>query len=295
MEKQRGKFSGTTVFSNIVKRRETTIEEEAARLGLSEEQFEKLCIQALGANNWEKVKRVSKETEKERAKQNDTAEDNMNMEQQEQNIPTVLEAEQKRSAALARALHMLHGLQEKSSSLNKKEEECMATLGEIQGRIVELDSIIENAKKEKETAGKKALEVSKELFGIRNEIANNQNQLCKVKGKVEELEELRVYVVAPNYHGRIPDGGVAVSTAPLKSERTIRAEMPGKKDVLVYEPTFVDFVSSKMETEEYVRAIDFARLCVKYATESSKKVTILCDDEKWIKFLELQGIHSVAS
>ncbi len=43
----------------------------------------------------------------------------MNKEQQEQNIPTTLEAEQERLAALARALHMLRGLQEKSSSLNK--------------------------------------------------------------------------------------------------------------------------------------------------------------------------------
>ncbi len=64
MEKQRGKFSGTTVFSNIVKRQETTIEEEAERLGLSEEQFEKLCIQALGTNNWEKLKRFLKKPKK---------------------------------------------------------------------------------------------------------------------------------------------------------------------------------------------------------------------------------------
>lgn len=190
---------------------------------------------------------------------------------------------------------MLRGLQEKSSSLNKREEDCMSALGEIQGRIVELESIIKNAKKEKETAAKKALEVSKELFGIRNEIANNQNQLYKVQGKVEELEERKIYVVAPNYHGRIPDGGVAVSTIPIETGRKIRTEQPEMKDVLIYEPTFADFVSSKMEREEYSRAIDFARLCVRYATESKKKVIVLCDDEKWIKFLKLQGIHSVAS
>lgn len=295
MEKQRGKFSGTAVFNNVVKRRETTIREEAARLRMSEEQFEKTCEQVLGLHNWEKLKKVSKETEKERSRQNDTKEDNMNMEQQEQSIPTALEAEQERSAALARALHMLRGLQEKSSSLNKREEDCMSALGEIQGRIVELESIIAKAKQEKETAAKKALEVSKELFGIRNEIANNQNQLYKVQGKVEELEERKVYVVAPNYHGRIPDGGIAVSTIPIEIGRKIRAEQPEKKDVLIYEPTFADFVSSKMEREEYSRAIDFARLCVRYATESKKKVIILCDDEKWIKFLKLQGIHSVAS
>lgn len=295
MEKQRGKFSGTAVFNNVVKRRETTIREEAARLRMSEEQFGKMCEQVLGFHNWEKLKKVSKETEKERSRQNDTKEDKMNMEQQEQNIPTALEAEQERSAALARALHMLRGLQEKSSSLNKREEDCMSTLGEIQGRIVELESIIKNAKKEKETSAKKALEVSKELFGIRNEIANNQNQLYKVQGKVEELEERKIYVVAPNYHGRIPDGGVAVSTIPIETGRKIRAEQPEMKDVLIYEPTFADFVSSKMEREEYSRAIDFARLCVRYATESKKKVIVLCDDEKWIKFLKLQGIHSVAS
>lgn len=295
MEKQRGKFSGTAVFNNVVKRRETTIREEAARLRMSEEQFEKTCEQVLGVHNWEKLKKVSKETEKERSRQNDTKEDNMNMEKQEQNIPTALEAEQERSAALARALHMLRGLQEKSSSLNKREEDCMSALGEIQGRIVELESIIKNAKKEKETSAKKALEVSKELFGIRNEIANNQNQLYKVQGKVEELEERKIYVVAPNYHGRIPDGGVAVSTIPIEAGRKIRAEQPEMKDVLIYEPTFADFVSSKMEREEYSRAIDFARLCVRYATESKKKVIVLCDDEKWIKFLKLQGIHSVAS
>ncbi len=295
MEKQRGKFSGTAVFNNVVKRRETTIREEAARLRMSEEQFGKMCEQVLGFHNWEKLKKVSKETEKERSRQNDTKEDNMNMEQQEQNIPTALEAEQERSAALARALHMLRGLQEKSSSLNKREEDCMSALGEIQGRIVELESIIKNAKKEKETSAKKALEVSKELFGIRNEIANNQNQLYKVQGKVEELEERKIYVVAPNYHGRIPDGGVAVSTIPIETGRKIRTEQPEMKDVLIYEPTFADFVSSKMEREEYSRAIDFARLCVRYATESKKKVIVLCDDEKWIKFLKLQGIHSVAS
>ena len=295
MEKQRGKFSGTAVFNNVVKRRETTIREEAARLRMSEEQFGKMCEQVLGLHNWEKLKKVSKETEKERSRQNDTKEDNMNMEQQEQSIPTALEAEQERSAALARALHMLRGLQEKSSSLNKREEDCMSALGEIQGRIVELESIIKNAKKEKETSAKKALEVSKELFGIRNEIANNQNQLYKVQGKVEELEERKIYVVAPNYHGRIPDGGVAVSTIPIETGRKIRAEQPEMKDVLIYEPTFADFVSSKMEREEYSRAIDFARLCVRYATESKKKVIVLCDDEKWIKFLKLQGIHSVAS
>lgn len=295
MEKQRGKFSGTAVFNNVVKRRETTIREEAARLRMSEEQFEKTCEQVLGLHNWEKLKKVSKETEKERSRQNDTKEDKMNMEQQEQSIPTALEAEQERSAALARALHMLRGLQEKSSSLNKREEDCMSALGEIQGRIVELESIIKNAKKEKETSAKKALEVSKELFGIRNEIANNQNQLYKVQGKVEELEERKIYVVAPNYHGRIPDGGVAVSTIPIETGRKIRTEQPEMKDVLIYEPTFADFVSSKMEREEYSRAIDFARLCVRYATESKKKVIVLCDDEKWIKFLKLQGIHSVAS
>lgn len=295
MEKQRGKFSGTAVFNNVVKRRETTIREEAARLRMSEEQFEKTCEQVLGVHNWEKLKKVSKETEKERSRQNDTKEDKMNMEQQEQNIQTALEAEQERSAALARALHMLRGLQEKSSSLNKREEDCMSALGEIQGRIVELESIIKNAKKEKEISAKKALEVSKELFGIRNEIANNQNQLYKVQGKVEELEERKIYVVAPNYHGRIPDGGVAVSTIPIETGRKIRTEQPEMKDVLIYEPTFADFVSSKMEREEYSRAIDFARLCVRYATESKKKVIVLCDDEKWIKFLKLQGIHSVAS
>lgn len=83
MEKQRGKFSGTAVFNNVVKRRETTIREEAARLRMSEEQFGKMCEQVLGFHNWEKLKKVSKETEKERSRQNDTKEDNMNMEQQE--------------------------------------------------------------------------------------------------------------------------------------------------------------------------------------------------------------------
>lgn len=287
LKKQRGKFNATAIYKRIVEQREATIQEEASELNLSLEQFERMCTRAMGMQVFGKVKKMSQKIEKDRRKLEEATEPK---EQEVKALTVVQSPENEESKRLANAYNMLSTLRKKVAELQSMEESYMEKIGANTGRIVEINHMIDEAKKEKERVEKENFDISQQLSAVRNEQILAEKRICNLQYKIEEIEGSVVYIISPNYQGEIPKGGLAISTNPPESDRNIRKEEPRDDDVLIVEPTFQDFLASSMETEEYEQGLLFARLCIKYATEQKKKVTILCDNPDWVKILEKQGL-----
>lgn len=286
MKKQRGKFNATAIYKRIVEQRETTIQEEANELNLSLEQFDRMCTRAMGWQVFGKVKKMSQKIERDRQKLQEAKEPL----KKEAETLDVNPMENEQSRKLANAYNMLSELKKKVVELQKQEGDYMEQQGENQGKMVKIDHMIEEARKKRAQIEKENFNISQQLLWVRNELTLAEKRVSNLQYKVEEMEGSKVYIIAPNYQGDIPKGGLAVSTNPPESDRNIRKEEPKEEDVLIVEPTFQDFLTSEMGKEEYEQGLMFAKLCIKYATDQNKKVVILCDNPNWVEILEKQGL-----
>ena len=284
MKKQRGKFNATAIYKRIVEQRETTIQEEANELNLSLEQFDRMCTRAMGWQVFGKVKKMSSKIERDRQKLEEAPL------KKEAETLDVNPMENEQSRKLANAYNMLNELKKKVVELQKQEGDYMEQQGRTQGKMVEIDHMIEEARKKRAQIEKENFNISQQLLWVRNELTLAEKRVNNLQYKVEEMEGSKVYIIAPNYQGDIPKGGLAVSTKPPESDRNIRKEEPKEEDVLIVEPTFQDFLASEMGKEEYEQGLMFAKLCIKYATDQNKKVEILCDNPNWVEILEKQGL-----
>ena len=287
MKKQRGKFNATAIYKRIVEQRETTIQEEANELNLSLEQFDRMCTRAMGWQVFGKVKKMSQKIERDRQKLEEAKEP---LKQETETLAVVHPPENEESRKLANAYNMLNELKKKVVELQKQEGDYMEQQGINQGNMVEIDHMIEEARKKRAQIERENFNISQQLLWVRNELTLAEKRVCNLQYKVEEMEGSKVYIIAPNYQGEIPKGGLAVSTNPPESDRNIRKEEPKEEDVLIVEPTFQDFLASEMGKEEYEQGLMFAKLCIKYATDQNKKVVILCDNPNWVEILEKQGL-----
>ncbi len=284
MKKQRGKFNATAIYKRIVEQRETTIQEEANELNLSLEQFDRMCTRAMGWQVFGKVKKMSQKIERDRQKLEEAPL------KKEAETLDVNPMENEQSRKLANAYNMLNELKKQVVELQKQEGDYMEKKGNNQGKMVEIDHMIEEARKKRAQIEKENFNISQQLLWVRNELTLAEKRVNNLQYKVEEMEGSKVYIIAPNYQGDIPKGGLAVSTNPPESDRNIRKEEPKEEDVLIVEPTFQDFLTSEMGKEEYEQGLMFAKLCIKYATDQNKKVEILCDNPNWVEILEKQGL-----
>ena len=284
MKKQRGKFNATAIYKRIVEQRETTIQEEANELNLSLEQFDRMCTRAMGWQVFGKVKKMSQKIERDRQKLEEAPL------KKEAETLDVNPMENEQSRKLANAYNMLNELKKQVVELQKQEGDYMEKKGNNQGKMVEIDHMIEEARKKRAQIEKENFNISQQLLWVRNELTLAEKRVSNLQYKVEEMEGSKVYIIAPNYQGDIPKGGLAVSTNPPESDRNIRKEEPKEEDVLIVEPTFQDFLTSEMGKEEYEQGLMFAKLCIKYATDQNKKVEILCDNPNWVEILEKQGL-----
>lgn len=283
MKKQRGRFNATTIYKTIVERQASTIEEEARNVQASKEYFEKTCIRALGMQKWNHMKKVSQEIEKRRLlEEGKKVQDGKNTDSS--NPP------QDEKVMLQRAYEMKERLDEKVKILTAEEETLMEELGVNSGKIAEFQAVIAETEKSIKEAKTKSDELSQKLKDIRYEISSLEEKKGLLQYKIEELEGEKVYLIAPNFNGNIPKGGVAISTMKLSSSRKITEEIPEGID-LMKEPTFAEFLDSNMESKEFADVLQFARLCIKYSTSAEvDKVNILSNDARWNKILENQGL-----
>lgn len=164
--------------------------------------------------------------------------------------------------------------------LDKNKSESNQRIADFKSEIAELE---EKIAQEKET-----LKTIEENY--QNSINKKEElevKLSEITDEIEHLSQRRIFLVAPGYHGEIPNFGRFIST-----EEIIGMNVEIKKgDLLINDESLNNMMlCGYYDIREYMRALEFAKLCIAHIVECDQ-YTILVDDERISKVLETQEIE----
>lgn len=173
---------------------------------------------------------------------------------------------------------------------------------EIEDIINQWDVAIESSRKrclEKEeelrSLNRKLQQVQQELADSENVYQSNLKMRSEQDQKLHEIDiqivkimQKNIYLIAPGYHGEIPEYGRLISTEPIAGIENVEIQ---NGDLLFNDENLSDMMAcGYYDVREYMRAIEFAKLCIAFMTEHSH-CTILIDDEKISNVLKTQGLE----
>jgi hypothetical protein len=274
----------TTIHKRISEQGKT-ISELAPEYSMTEEAFIQEMRSGLGPKVFSSLKKTSVKNEKLREKQKSSAE--RKRRKSEKTSQTNEEAE----FLLEKRMSNLISQKEETEKwisfwdgtlipLDKNKSESNQRIADFKSEIAELE---EKIAQEKET-----LKTIEENY--QNSINKKEElevKLSEITDEIEHLSQRRIFLVAPGYHGEIPNFGRFIST-----EEIIGMNVEIKKgDLLINDESLNNMMlCGYYDIREYMRALEFAKLCIAHIVECDQ-YTILVDDERISKVLETQEIE----
>ncbi len=154
---------------------------------------------------------------------------------------------------------------------------------------------VRSAEEEVKNAEMKLKQVKKELTDSENAYQNNlkmkkqqEEKLNEINCQIEKIRQNNIYLVAPGYHGKLPEYGRFISTELIQGIENLEIQTG---EVLFNDENLSDMMAcGYYDVREYMRAIEFAKVCIAFMTEYSH-CTILIDDEKISKVLKTQELE----
>jgi len=286
----------TTIHKRISEQGKT-ISELAPEYSMTEEAFIQEMRSGLGPKVFSSLKKTSVKNEKLREKQKSSAErkrrNNQKMSEKtnQTNIDDFdVEAEDAEFLIEKRISNLLSQKEETEKwisfwdgtliPLDKNKSESNQRIADFKSEIAELE---EKIAQEEET-----LKTIEENY--QNSINKKEElevKLSEITDEIEHLSQRRIFLVAPGYHGEIPNFGRFIST-----EEIIGMNVEIKKGELLINDESLNnmMLCGYYDIREYMRALEFAKLCIAHIVECDQ-YTILVDDERISKVLETQEIE----
>lgn len=274
----------TTIHKRISEQGKT-ISELAPEYSMTEEAFIQEMRSGLGPKVFSSLKKISVKNEKAREKQKSSAE--RKRRKSEKTSQTNEEAE--------------FLLEKRMSNLISQKEETEKWISFWDGTLIPLDKNksesnqrIAGFKSEIAELEEKIAQEEETLKTIEENYQNSINKkeelevkLSEITDEIEHLSQRRIFLVAPGYHGEIPNFGRFIST-----EEIIGMNVEIKKgDLLINDESLNNMMlCGYYDIREYMRALEFAKLCIAHIVECDQ-YTILVDDERISKVLETQEIE----
>lgn len=274
----------TTIHKRISEQGKT-ISELAPEYSMTEEAFIQEMRSGLGPKVFSSLKKTSVKNEKLREKQKSSAE--RKRRKSEKTSQTNEEAEFLIEKRISNLLSQKEETEKWISfwdgtliPLDKNKSESNQRIADFKSEIAELE---EKIAQEKET-----LKTIEENY--QNSINKKEElevKLSEITDEIEHLSQRRIFLVAPGYHGEIPNFGRFIST-----EEIIGMNVEIKKgDLLINDESLNNMMlCGYYDIREYMRALEFAKLCIAHIVECDQ-YTILVDDERISKVLETQEIE----
>ncbi len=161
-------------------------------------------------------------------------------------------------------------------------------IGSSRNRCMQKEEEVKNAEM-------KLKQVQQELTDSENAYQNNlkmrkqqEQRLQEIILQIEKISQNNIYLVAPGYHGKLPEYGRFISTEPIEGIENLEIQTG---EVLFNDENLSDMMAcGYYDVREYMRAIEFAKVCIAFMTEHSH-CTILIDDEKISKVLKTQELE----
>lgn len=316
----------TSIYKKITEQNKT-ISELAEEYNMPEDGFVKEMQMGLGAKVFPVAKKASERNERRRERQRKKEEkkaeqkveqkaeqkveqvkdDNPKSENSMESEPKAPEkavlSKKEVSIALKKEAEAKKAFQE----LIDQEENAKIQIECSKKVIISSESVLKQKNQERENA-KKTYEDAKAAYDLaKSKFDAVQKEVDELSSKINEAKEVRdmwedrlsnvsqqilevrnskIYLIAPTYTGNIPKFGTMISCTDING---INVEIK-KGEKLFNEPTFTSLLESGYnDLDEYLIAIEFAKLCILFEL-SGKEYTILLNDEKMKKVLEFQNI-----
>lgn len=277
----------TTIHKRISEQGKT-ISELAPEYSMTEEAFIQEMKSGLGPKVFSSLKKMSEKSEKAREKQKSSAERKRKnnqklLEKTSQANSDDCKLENKMKDLIAKKENVekriifwddtLNSLEEKRSESNQKIADLKSEIAELEKKIAQEQEVLENI----ETNYQNIIAKKSEL----------ETKLSKITDEINLLSQSRIYLIAPGYHGKIPSFGRFISTEDVVG---INVEIQ-KGELLINDESLNNMMScGYYDIREYMRALEFAKLCIAYILESDD-YTILVDDERIFNVLKTQEIE----
>lgn len=257
------KLNGQKIYRDVVKGN-MTLMQLAEYYECSWKQFFAECKKLVGKEEWPRIERADKRNQKKPSRKDDTS--------------------------MAKPEKNKNGFEFKKQTIRDEMETVEEKLGISQSVLQDFTQRLERAKADETTAQRlyeeavnrrKWAEDSKEK--AEKQVKNYQNRIFQLQNRLAELD---VYLVAPGYKGQIPKGRIIAVDLITGYDVTLE-----KGDELLNDVTFAEVMRLGFETfKEADRALEFAKLVLKYQLEYEEEYHILVDDEKIIKILHGQEV-----
>lgn len=307
MTQNRKTLNFTTIHKRISEQGKT-ISELAPEYSMAEEDFIREMRSGLGPKVFSALKKMSEKNEKARERLKDSAT------KKRKNNQRLLEKQRTEQIATQKDLDV-----QENDAIPNSEKDNILQENELNNFLKlkrEIESTIQSWNIAIESSGKRCLEKEEEVRLAEEELSNAQRRLKQVQQelidsqkayqnnlekrdeqeqklqevdeKIEKIRHNNIYLVAPGYHGDIPEYGRFISTEPIAGIDDVELQTG---DVLFNDENLSDMVAcGYYDVREYMRAIEFAKVCIAFMTEHSH-CKILIDDEKISKVLKTQELE----
>ena len=164
-------------------------------------------------------------------------------------------------------------LDKNKSESNQKIASFKAEIAELEKKIAQEEELLESLEENYQTSINKKAEL--------------ETKLSEITDEIKLLSQKRIYLVAPGYHGECPSFGRFISTEEIVG---MNVEIQ-KGELLINDESLNNMMScGYYDMREYMRALEFAKLCIANIVEYDE-YAILVDDDRISKVLETQGIE----
>lgn len=282
-----------TVFSQVLEGHKT-FADIAPRYGLEVPEFEDLLRHKVDAKDFDRLKEASEKYEaarKKRRKQisvplSSSLEEKITQMQPKENSTARISDTQKETLKIRAGIlrNIEKELKQMYSLRNVTIPECEAKLKEEEDKVDKAKEELEVAKNVLKKALKQQEEAQKKLDKQNTQLLVCERNYNKLEEELAEIDNKVIYLVAPNYKGKMPEYGTFISVAP--KDGVIVEDV--SKVPLMHEPTMTDFfgVTDMKEAKEVYQ---YLQLVTKYFVESGE-YNILVDDPATIKLLQKQEL-----
>lgn len=205
----------------------------------------------------------------------------------DKDYPRLLKASNKYIVARSRVGNKKISCKEKV----EKQKEIGASRQEMATELSSIEKKITKNKTEKEQTEKKVEQVEIELKELKKQLERlnkDREKLDQNKEKliiqIKEIDSKNIFLVAPNYKGKLPCFGTMISVVQMEG-----VQLDDLSDVVLTSEMSAEdiFLFNDMEEAKEVR--NFIKLVTKYFVDDIK-YKLLVDDEKVIILLKKQGL-----
>lgn len=205
----------------------------------------------------------------------------------DKDYPRLLKASNKYIVARSRVGNKKISCKEKVG----KQKEIGASRQEMATELSSIEKKITKNKTEKEQTEKKVEQVEIELKELKNQLERlnkDREKLDQNKEKliiqIKEIDSKNIFLVAPNYKGKLPCFGTMISVVPMEG-----MQLEDLSDVVLTSEMSAEDIFLFNDMEEAKKVRNFIKLVTKYFVDDIK-YKLLVDDEKVIILLKKQGL-----